>query len=129
MRRIRTRHGAAVVAALLALPIGVASAVDGSVRGRYVWGGEVHSFQPCGGAEAYWVHAGPHHETLVATYAQLTTKPYEPLCVELRGTIGPVPEADRDGFAGDYDGIFTIQDVVDVIGATGDCCPAATPPA
>jgi uncharacterized membrane protein len=63
-----------------------------------VWGHESRSFTECGGGREGWVinEAG---QELVDVYNELTTAPYQPLFVEVRGTWEAAPRA---GFGADY---------------------------
>jgi putative lipoprotein len=67
-------------------------------RGHLVWGHEARSFTECGSGREGWVVDGTGGD-LVEVYRQLTTEPYRPLFVEVRGRWGP---ARRDGFGADH---------------------------
>lgn len=89
-------------------------------RGYYVFGHEVRTFQPCGTETVYWVKAEADvSKRLREEYRQLTTKPYEPVYVEVKGYFA---ERATGGFAADYDGQIVVESV-DVVRATqeNDC--------
>ena len=67
-------------------------------RGHLVWGHESRSFTECGGEREGWVinQAG---EELVAVYNELTTTPYQPMFVEVRGDWVAPP---TEGFGAAY---------------------------
>ena len=70
----------------------------GRSRGHLVWGHESRSFTECGGGREGWVINEVGQE-LVDVYNELTTAPYQPLFVEVRGTWEAAPRA---GFGADY---------------------------
>jgi hypothetical protein len=68
-----------------------ACASDSTIRGRFYWGHEVRSFQPCGSKSAYWVRTDektlqPLRERSEALLVQ-QSKPYPPLYIEAVGEI------------------------------------------
>lgn len=80
----------------------------GRFRGHLVWGHESRSFTGCGGEREGWVinEAG---EELVAVYDELTSAPYQPLFVEVRGTwVAPPPE----GFGAAYDEALQVTELL-----------------
>lgn len=96
-----------------------ACASDSTVRGRFYWGHEVRSFQPCGSTNAYWVQAAeqtlqPLRERSEALRAQRgkRDKPHAPLYIEAAGQIDT--ESKREGFAQSYDGLFHLRKVARV---------------
>lgn len=96
---------------------------DPVLRGHYVWGAEVNTFQPCGSSDVYWVNAADTARFRMQNeYLALTTTPYEPVFLELSGTIGEVPSVSRSGFPGDYDGMITLSWVGEMRPSSrGDC--------
>ena len=83
---------------LFVSPIVIGADCDKTYKGKYVWGHEVDSFQPCNSKKSYWVSAsswvkGP----LLDYYKKLKLKPYEPIYIEFRGHV--LNEV-VDGFAG-----------------------------
>jgi hypothetical protein len=93
-----------------------ACASDSTVRGRFYWGHEVRSFQPCGSQNAYWVRAPeqalqPLRERSEALRAQ-RDQLYPPLYIEAVGEIDT--ESKREGFAQSYDGLFHLRKVARV---------------
>ena len=77
-------------------------------RGLFVWGHESRSFTECGGEREGWVinEAG---DELVAVYDELTSTPYQPLFVEVRGDwVVPPPE----GFGAAYDEALRITELL-----------------
>jgi hypothetical protein len=92
---------------------GSAVAGDGALRGRFYWGHEVESFQPCGSKKAYWVKGDkkvlqPLRERTERLREQ-RGKPYQPIYVEAVGAIDT--KSRREGFAGDYHGLFHLRKV------------------
>ena len=78
------------------------------VRGHLVWGHESRSFTECDSGREGWVinEAG---DELVEIYKELTTAPYQPMFVEVRGEwIDPPTE----GFGAEYDEALRITELV-----------------
>lgn len=80
----------------------------GRFRGHLVWGHESRSFTECGGEREGWVlnEAG---DELVEVYEELTTAPYQPMFVEVRGTWEASP---REGFGAEYDAALRITELL-----------------
>lgn len=93
------------------------------IRGAYVFGHEVRSFHPCGGSSVYWVEASQEiSDELRARHAALTSVPYRQIYVVVEGMVSDEP---RSGFAADYDGVFTIERLIEAgTEVPGDCVPA-----
>jgi hypothetical protein len=101
-----------------------ACASDSIVRGRFYWGHEVRSFQPCGSKNSYWVRAPeqalqPLRERSEALRVQ-RNQPYPPLYIEAVGTIDT--QSKREGFAQSYDGLFHLREVSRVSDTVPDAC-------
>lgn len=95
-----------LLSALCLRPEAVAG--EGLSEGIYIHGHETETFQPCGAAPL-WVR-GPKAllESLRREYSRLTSRPYEPVYVELVGRVtGPA----ETGFAAGYEGQFVIERV------------------
>jgi len=77
-------------------------------RGHLAWGHESRSFTECGGEREGWVinEAG---EELVDVYNELTTAPYQPMFVEVRGEWTDAP---AEGFGADYDEALRITELL-----------------
>jgi hypothetical protein len=93
-----------------------ACASDSTARGRFYWGHEVRSFQPCGSKNAYWVRAAEQtlqrlRERSEALRAHRDTA-YPPLYIEAVGKIDT--KSKREGFAQSYDGLFHLREVARV---------------
>ena len=59
-----------------------------SYRGFYVFAHEVRTFQPCGSDQVYWVKADQKiSQQLREEHQKLTSKPYEPVYVEVKGYL------------------------------------------
>jgi len=86
-------------------------------RGHLVFGHEVRSFKPCGSDQESWVLDRTEGD-LWEVYRKLTSKPYEPLYVEVRGITGPAP---RDGFGAGYDNQLTILELRRAGAETREC--------
>ena len=80
----------------------------GRFSGHLVWGHESRSFTECGGEREGWVinEAG---EELVDVYNELTTAPYQPMFVEVRGEWTDAP---AEGFGADYDEALRITELL-----------------
>ena len=88
--------------------IGEAIRQGSRFRGHLVWGHENRSFTECGGEREGWVinQAG---EELAAVYNELTTAPYQPMFVEVRGDwVAPPPE----GFGAAYDEALQVTELL-----------------
>ena len=68
------------------------------VRGHLVWGHESRSFTQCDSGREAWV-VNESGDELAAVYEELTSKPYQPMFVEVRGEWKAAPQ---EGFAADY---------------------------
>jgi putative lipoprotein len=68
------------------------------VRGHFVWGHESRSFTECGGEREGWAINDAGAE-LVEVYEELTSTPYQPMFVEVRGAWEAAP---REGFGAEY---------------------------
>ena len=93
-------------------------------RGYYVFGHEVRTFQPCGSDRIFWVKTDQQiSQQLREQHQQLTTKPYEPVYVEVTGHFAGRAAA---GFAADYEGQIVVESV-DLVRTmqTDDCTTAA----
>jgi heat shock protein HslJ len=93
-------------------------------RGYYVFGHEVRTFQPCGSDTVFWVKAEADiSKQLREAHQKLTSKPYEPVYVEVKGYFADKAAA---GFAADYEGQIVIE-AVDLVRARqeNDCSPVA----
>lgn len=93
------------------LPISVQPAVqpqDGRVSGHLVWGHESRSFAECGDGREGWVinEAG---DELVEVYNELTTTPYQPMFVEVRGEWTDAP---TEGFGAEFDQALRITELL-----------------
>ena len=77
-------------------------------RGHLVWGHESRSFTGCGDEREGWVinEAG---DELVEVYEELTTAPYQPMFVEVRGTWEAAP---REGFGAEYGEALRITELM-----------------
>ena len=92
-----------------------AGAEPARLRGRYTWGAEVETLQPCGSEQTYWL-AGDTAQLQplrdrARAIAQSSGKPYTPIYVEVAAARD---EAQPDGFAADYDGVYRLQSVLGV---------------
>jgi hypothetical protein len=100
-----------------------ACASDSIVRGRFYWGHEVRSFQPCESKNVYWVRAPKQTLQPLRERAEALTardKPYPPLYIEAVGEIDT--ESKREGFAQSYDGLFHLREVSGVSDAVPEEC-------
>lgn len=117
----------AVMKLALALMVGVAgctSASDTTLRGRFYWGHEVQSFQPCGSKNAYWVLG---EERMLKSLRERTEelreqrgKPYQPIYLEAVGVIDT--KSKKEGFAENYQGLFHLRKVECVSNAVPNGC-------
>lgn len=80
----------------------------GRVRGHLVWGHESRSFTECGSGREAWVFNESGDE-LAAVYEELTTQPYQPMFVEVRGEWVAAP---GEGFAADYPEALRITELL-----------------
>jgi hypothetical protein len=87
------------------------ASVNGStLSGRYIYGHEANSFQPCGEEKVYWVEGSNKMLELMAEkYSKLATEPYEEVFANIVGKhIGKAV----DGFAVDYDGKIQVIELM-----------------
>jgi NlpE C-terminal OB domain len=102
---------ALALGAVLAASSPALAQTDSARAGEYVWGAEVNVFRPCGSDSVFWVLASPQIlDQLRTTHGRLTTKPYEPIYVRVRGARS---SEKPDGFAEDYNGYFRITEVLE----------------
>ncbi len=83
-----------------------------TMKGYYIYGVEVSSFQPCGSKKVYWV-VGTNEilADLTKKYEQLNTKLYGEVFAVFKGkNIGRA----KDGFAQDYDGQVKVEKIIDL---------------
>ena len=78
------------------------------VRGHLVWGHESRSFTECDSGREGWVinEAG---DELVEIYKELTTAPYQPMFVEVRGEWIDPP---KEGFGAEYEEALRITELI-----------------
>jgi hypothetical protein len=106
-----------------------ASTGQGLVDGHYIFGAEVNTFSPCGSAKTYWVVGdSTKMASLRTSYLKWFTaaqpQPYSPMFAQFRGAIS---DGKRDGFAEDYDGLFSVDEIVLLRGINqGDCQPLSS---
>ena len=84
---------------------------DRKYAGLYIYGPEVDAFRPCGDSTVYWVSHGwgSINDELRAFHEQSTSEPYQEIYIEFVGH----PHHERsDGFAGGYDGILHISQML-----------------
>ncbi len=81
------------------------------LRGELTWGHEVRSFCPAGSDDCYWIIPATDDLRERLRVLGAADEPYTPVCVVLSGTLDA--ESARDGFAADYDGLFTATAVSD----------------
>ena len=78
--------------------------------GRYIWGHEVRSFQPCDSKQVFWVKTSPDIQKELTSFHQAnTSKPYEAIYIEFEGAL---IDEEPTGFALDYDGLILIDKLV-----------------
>ncbi|TAJ12287.1 hypothetical protein DMA11_13640 [Marinilabiliaceae bacterium JC017] len=91
--------------------------------GYLILGPEAQSFTECKGkAISYWINGNTISKELSASYEALSLPlPYSSIYVELTGSIDTL--SPREGFASQYDGLFTIDSVVkaEALSAENDC--------
>lgn len=113
----RSTAALAVMKWALAVMVSIAGstwAADSTLRGRFYWGHEVQSFQPCGSKNAYWVLGEekmlqPLRERAEKLRVQ-RGKPYQPIYIEAVGAIDT--RSKREGFAENYHGLFRLHRVM-----------------
>lgn len=93
----------------------VAGAGNEQLRGRYTWGAEVETLQPCGSEETYWLAGDaaqlqPLRERARAV-AQSSGVPYTPIYVKVTAARDDTP---ADGFAAVHDAVYRLQSVLAV---------------
>jgi uncharacterized membrane protein len=86
-------------------------------RGHLVWGHESRSFSECGEGRSGWV-VNETGDELVEVYEELTSTPYQPMFVEVRGTWSAAPE---EGFGADYAESLTITELLRAEGEGFGC--------
>jgi len=83
-----------------------------SLKGYYIYGHEVNTFQPCGGKNVYWVTSSNETlKNLIQKYEQYTSQPYEEVYVKI---IGKYIDKATDGFATDYDGQVFVEKIITI---------------
>jgi len=82
------------------------------VKGHYIYGHEVNTFQPCGKTKVFWVVANNGLlQTLKQSHSKYTLHPYEEVFLEIESNF--LPKA-SDGFAMDYDGQVRIFKILSI---------------
>ena len=105
----RLRTSLAAVNPSFGAALGESADYAGSrVRGHLVWGHESRSFTECGSEREGWAinEAG---DELVEVYDELTSSPYQPMFVEVRGAWESAP---REGFEADYGEALRITELL-----------------
>ncbi|MBL4606671.1 MAG: hypothetical protein JKY01_02445 [Pseudomonadales bacterium] len=96
------------------------NAEEQTLIGRYIYGHEVNTFQPCGKKEIFWVKGSNEILELMARkYSNHTAKPYDEVFVEI---IGDYTSKAIDGFAMNYDGQIYVTKMVLMKKKTGTDC-------
>ena len=91
------------------LPLGPESeSPGGRFRGHLVWGHESRSFTTCDGGREGWVINDSGAE-LVEVYEELTSTPYQPMFVEVRGEW---VEAPAEGFGADFSEALRVTELL-----------------
>ena len=87
------------------------SGQDQKYAGLYVHGHEVDTFGACGDSMVYWVSHGwgSISAELRAFHEESTSEPYQEIYIEF---VGHPHDERSDGFAGDYDGILHISQML-----------------
>ncbi len=90
------------------------------IAGKLVFGHEVHTMQPCGSDQVYWLSiSGPINGRLAADYQQLISKPYQAVYAVIDGDFaGPL----NSGFAADYAGLIKITKVHSLVLQIPELC-------
>lgn len=91
------------------VPLGPASEMQGArFRGQLVWGQESRSFTECDSGRGGWV-INESGDELVAVYEELTTAPYQPMFVEIRGEWVAAP---GEGFGADFEEALRVTELL-----------------
>jgi hypothetical protein len=93
---------------------------DQIYKGRYFWGHEVNSFQPCNSTNSYWVSTSSTIQSLLIDFVKKSQEtPYKPVYLVFRGHY---LNEDKNGFASDYDGLIRISEIKELSNAVpGEC--------
>jgi len=105
---MRTRFAAAFLL-LLTDHAAIAAEHDIRYRGEYTYGHEVNIFCPAINSQCYWLSAKTPDVVRAALQnlsVEQKARPYESVCVVVEGEIDR--QSARQGFAADYDGLFTV---------------------
>jgi uncharacterized membrane protein len=94
-----------------------AHSMDERLLGHLVWGHESRSFIECGEERSGWV-VNEADDELVEVYEELTSAPYQPMFVEVRGQWGTAPE---EGFGAEYSESLTISELLRAEGEGFGC--------
>jgi len=88
-------------------------------RGRYTYGHEVRTLILCDDFRELWVLDNTNG-LLVHNYKTLTSEPYQPIFVEVKGKITEAPE---DGFGEEYQAAIIIEAIIHAsrIGESSKC--------
>jgi len=81
---------------------------DGRFRGQLVWGHESRSFTSCDDGREGWV-INDSGDELVEVYDELTSAPYQPMFVEVRGEWIEAPD---EGFGADFEESLRITELL-----------------
>ena len=91
---------------------GAASETALRYRGLYTYGHEVNTFCPNISSQCYWLSPATSEQLrqqLIQLVDNNTTRPYQPICVLIQGTIDR--ETKSDGYAADYDGLIEVDKI------------------
>lgn len=92
-------------------PAAMAPAAPRSMRGGYVFGHEVETFQECGGSADWWADGDEAVlaplRRLALQQAEATGEPYRPIYVEATGEL--LGKDEDAGFASDFDNVVKLS--------------------
>ena len=98
-----------LLALACALALAACSGDAGSrLRGHLVWGHESRSFTSCDSGPEGWV-INESGDELVEVYEELTSAPYQPMFVEVRGEWTGAPS---EGFGAEFDEALRITELL-----------------
>ena len=107
-----------------------ASAADAPLmQGVFFWGPEVETFSPCNTNQTFWLDGEPEQlaplEDMAIDKADKANEAYQPIYAEIRAVSAGQA---TDGYAVEYDGVLSLQQVVTLSPEVLSSCKLIEPP-
>lgn len=121
---------ASAASALAATAASTAAAADAPLmQGVFFWGPQVETFSPCNTNQTFWLDGEPEQlaplEDMAIDKADKANEAYQPIYAEIRAVSAGQA---TDGYAVEYDGVLSLQQVVTLSPEVPSSCKLIQPP-